>query len=33
MLLKEFDEDVTPQEMRTNEAAFKAFGLIPPSLT
>jgi hypothetical protein len=32
MLLKEFDEDMTPEEFHANEAAFKAFGLIPRSL-
>ncbi|QEH33993.1 hypothetical protein OJF2_25260 [Aquisphaera giovannonii] len=29
MLLKEFEEDMTPEEFRTNELAMKAFGLIP----
>jgi hypothetical protein len=32
MLLKEFDEDMTPQEFRANEMAMKAFGLVPRSL-
>ena len=29
MLLKELDEDMTPQEFRANEMAMKAFGLLP----
>jgi len=32
MLLKEFDEDMTPEEFRANELAMKAFGLVPRSL-
>jgi hypothetical protein len=32
MLLKEFDEDMTPEEFHANELAMKAFGLVPPSL-
>jgi hypothetical protein len=32
MLLKEFDEDMTPQEFRANELAMKAFGLVPRNL-
>jgi hypothetical protein len=32
MLLKEFDEDMTPAEFRANEMAMKAFGLVPRSL-
>jgi hypothetical protein len=32
LLLKEFDEDQTPQEFRANEMAMKAFGLVPRSL-
>jgi hypothetical protein len=32
MLLKEFEEDMTPDEFRANEAAMKAFGLVPPSI-
>ena len=32
MLLKEFEEDMTPQEFRANEMAMKAFGLVPRSL-
>ncbi|MFO0892212.1 MAG: hypothetical protein U0790_24125 [Isosphaeraceae bacterium] len=31
MLLKEFDEDMTPAEFHANEAAMKAFGLVPTS--
>ncbi len=29
MLIKDIDEDMTPQEFRANEMAMKAFGLIP----
>ena len=29
MLLKELDEDMTPEEFRANEMAMKAFGLLP----
>ncbi len=29
LILKEIDEDMTPQEFRTNELAMKAFGLLP----
>jgi hypothetical protein len=29
LMLKEIDEDMTPAEFRTNELAFKAFGLLP----
>jgi hypothetical protein len=29
MLIKELDEDMTPEEFRTNEMAMKAFGLLP----
>jgi hypothetical protein len=29
LILKEFDEDMTPEEFRTNELALKAFGLLP----
>ena len=29
LILKEIDEDMTPQEFRANELAFKAFGLLP----
>ncbi|WP_165222642.1 hypothetical protein [Aquisphaera insulae] len=32
MLLKEFEEDMTPAEFRTNELAMKAFGMIPRSM-
>ena len=32
MLLKEFDEDMTPEEFRANETAMKAFGLVPKNL-
>jgi len=32
MLLKEFDEDMTPAEFRANELAMKAFGLVPRTL-
>jgi hypothetical protein len=32
MLLKEFDEDMTPEEFHANEAAMKAFGLVPASM-
>ena len=32
MLLKEFDEDMTPEEFRANELAMKAFGLVPRNL-
>jgi hypothetical protein len=32
MLLKEFEEDMTPEEFRANEMAMKAFGLVPRSL-
>ena len=32
MLLKEFEEDQTPEEFRANEMAMKAFGLVPRSL-
>ncbi len=32
MLLKEFDEDMTPAEFEANEKAMKAFGLIPHDL-
>src|SRR4051812_13730269 len=32
MLLKEFDEDMTPEEFRANELAMKAFGLVPRAL-
>jgi len=32
MLLKEFDEDMTPAEFRANEMSMKAFGLVPRSL-
>jgi hypothetical protein len=32
LLLKEIDQDLTPEEFRANELAMKAFGLIPPSL-
>jgi hypothetical protein len=32
MLLKELDEDMTPEEFRANEMAMKAFGLLPRSL-
>jgi hypothetical protein len=32
MLLKEFEEDMTPEEFRTNEMAMKAFGLVPRSM-
>jgi hypothetical protein len=30
MILKEIDEDTTPEEFRANELALKAFGLLPP---
>src|SRR5262245_36154741 len=29
LILKEIDEDMTPQEFRANELAMKAFGLLP----
>jgi hypothetical protein len=29
LMLKEIDEDMTPEEFRTNELALKAFGLLP----
>ena len=29
LMLKEIDEDMTPEEFRANELAFKAFGLLP----
>lgn len=32
MLLKEFEEDQTPEEFRANEMAMKALGLVPRSL-
>ena len=32
MLLKELEEDQTPEEFRANEMAMKAFGLVPRSL-
>ena len=32
MLLKEFEEDQTPEEFHANEMAMKAFGLVPRSL-
>ena len=32
MLLKDFDEDMTPAEFEANEKAMKAFGLIPPDM-
>jgi hypothetical protein len=32
LLLKEFDEDMTPAEFRANEMAMKAFGLVPRTL-
>ena len=32
LLLKEFDEDQTPEEFRASEMAMKAFGLIPRSV-
>lgn len=32
MLLKEFDEDMTPAEFKANEMAMKAFGLVPRTL-
>jgi hypothetical protein len=32
LLLKEFDEDMTPAEFHANEIAMKAFGLVPRSL-
>jgi len=32
LLLKEFDEDQTPEEFRASEMAMKAFGLIPRSI-
>ena len=32
MLLKEFEEDQTPEEFRANEMAMKAFGLVPRTL-
>ncbi len=32
LLKKEFDEDMTPEEFRANEAAMKAFGLLPASV-
>src|SRR3954451_14282482 len=32
MLLKEFDEDMTPAEFRANEMSMKAFGLVPRTL-
>lgn len=32
MLLKEFEEDMTPAELHANEAAMKAFGLVPASI-
>ncbi|MGC8641771.1 MAG: hypothetical protein ACP5XB_18035 [Isosphaeraceae bacterium] len=32
MLLKEFDEDMTPEEFRLSELAMKAFGLVPRNL-
>jgi hypothetical protein len=31
-LLKEFEEDMTPEEFRANEMAMKAFGLVPRTL-
>lgn len=32
MLLKDFDEEMTPAEFEANEKAMKAFGLIPPDM-
>jgi hypothetical protein len=32
LLLKEFDEDMTPAEFHANEVAMKAFGLVPRTL-
>jgi hypothetical protein len=32
MLLKEFDEDMTPEEFRLSELGMKAFGLVPRNL-
>ena len=29
LILKEIDEDMTPEEFRANELAMKAFGLLP----
>ena len=33
MILKEIDEDMTPEEFRANELAMKAFGLLPLATT
>ena len=32
LILKEIDEDMTPEEFRANELAMKAFGLLPRQL-
>ena len=32
LILKEIDEDMTPQEFRANELAMKAFGLLAARL-